>query len=248
MKENIGATLSEIARIATRHPAVLSLSRARIAAVPISIGLGVIPGFSKVVVDILKYLHFKSFVTANIDVAGIGEAVEKGANVLFVADDVHFLALNLKSGYVVDNDLATAKAYVTALEIAIKGLEGTKILIIGLGRLGERMVDEIIKRGGVPLVYDVKRERMTYVSNRFSREVRLMRSISEGLSSTRFILNTAPSKNMLTSKMIDRNHVIYSPAVPHGLTVGAVRKLSKNFLHDPLQLGVATMAYEVISC
>jgi pyrrolysine biosynthesis protein PylD len=226
---------------------MLNSCNARIAVIPLSIGLGVIPGFSKIVVDILKYLHFESFVTVRTDVAGIGEAVGRGANILFVADDDNFSALNLKSRHVVDNDVATAKAYVTALEIAIKGLGEREILVMGLGRLGERMVDEIIKRGGRPLVYDVKCERMIYIKNRFCGRVRLMRSISEGLSSTRYVLNTAPSKNMVTSKMIDRNHVIYSPAVPHGLTGPAVRKLSKNFLHDPLQLGVATMAYEVIS-
>ncbi len=247
LKAKTGATLSEIARLATRHTGVLNLSDAKIAAIPMSSGLGVIPGFSKIVVNILKYLRFKSFVTTNIDLAGIAEALEEGANILFIADDIHFLALNLKRRYVVDNDVATAKSYVAALEITIDGLKGKEVLIIGLGRLGTIMVEEVIRRHGIPLVYDIKHERTTYISNRFSHRVRLMKSISEGLSSTRFVLNTAPSRNMVTSKMINENHIIYSPAIPHGLTDATVRKLSKNFLHDPLQLGVATMAYEAAS-
>ena len=247
LKVKTGATLSEIAGLAARHPGVLNLSDARIAAIPLSTGLGVIPGFSKIVVEILKYLHFKSFVTTNIDVAGIAEALEKDANILFIADDIHFLALNLKRRYVVDNDVATAKSYVAALEIAIQGLKGKEVFIIGLGRIGTIMIEEVIRRHGIPLVYDIKHERTTYISKRFSHRVRLMKSMSEGLSSTRFVLNTAPSKNMVTSDMVDENHIIYSPAIPHGLTDAAVRKLSRNFFHDPLQLGVATMAYEAVS-
>jgi len=47
--------------------------------------------------------------------------------------------------------------------------------------------------------------------------------------------------------MITNNIIISAPAIPLGLTENALKKLpSRNLIHDPLQLGVATMALESI--
>ena len=61
-----------------------------IGVVPIRWGKGVIDGFSETTSDILKHLGFQSFVTANSNVSGLAEALEKRADIIFMSDDDHF--------------------------------------------------------------------------------------------------------------------------------------------------------------
>ena len=63
------------------------MAGARIAAVPVSSGLGFIPFFSQCVEVILRHIGCDAFVTSRPDVKGVQEAVDRGARVLFVADD-----------------------------------------------------------------------------------------------------------------------------------------------------------------
>ena len=57
------------------------------AVVPVTAGAGTIEGFAQAVKSILSYLGCPSFVTENSDVSGLAEGVEKGASLVFMADD-----------------------------------------------------------------------------------------------------------------------------------------------------------------
>jgi methylornithine synthase len=58
------------------------------------------------------------------------------------------------------------------------------------------------------------------------------------------IANTAPVTNLIKADMIKENTLISAPAIPLGLTRAALRRAGRNLVHDPLQLGVATMGVE----
>ena len=76
----------------------VQLHGARVAAVPMASGEGVIPGFSACVVATLQHLGCDAWVTTQPDVRGIQAAVAAGAQVLFLADDHRFIALNVTKG------------------------------------------------------------------------------------------------------------------------------------------------------
>ena len=97
-----------------------------------------IPGFSACVVATLLHLGCDAWMTTQPDVSGIQAAVAAGASVLFIADDHRFIALSLTKGSSIDDDLATADGYVTALEAAAEGLQGREVLVLGLGPVGTR--------------------------------------------------------------------------------------------------------------
>ena len=78
-----------------------------IGVVPIRWGKGLIDGFSETTSDILKHLGFQTFITNNSNVAGLAEALEKRADIIFLSDDDHFVALNVECRRVVDNAAAT---------------------------------------------------------------------------------------------------------------------------------------------
>ena len=112
------------------------LAGARIAAVPISSGLGFIPFFSQCVAGILRHMGCDAFVTAQPDVKGVQEAAVGGADVVFLADDDRFVALNVRSGACADDDPCTANGYAAALDAAAGGVGGRPVLVMGLGPVG----------------------------------------------------------------------------------------------------------------
>ena len=91
-------------RTVTDGDRCVQLRGARIAAVPMSSGEGVIPGFSACVVATLLHLGCDAWMTTQPDVRGMQAAVAGGATVLFLADDHRFIALSLDKACSVDDD------------------------------------------------------------------------------------------------------------------------------------------------
>ncbi len=72
----------------------LNLHGFTVAAVPITSGKGVTKGFCQSVCAITRHLGMKSFVTEGTDVVGFNQAMECGADIVFMADDIEFVAVN----------------------------------------------------------------------------------------------------------------------------------------------------------
>jgi len=80
---------------------------------------GVLPGFAEAVRAVAAHLGFEAWVTARPDAGGLAEAYWDGARVLVTADEESFIAVNLVSRRVADNNEATARGFVTALELLV---------------------------------------------------------------------------------------------------------------------------------
>ena len=137
-----GLNLRDLAaRSCGLNPHWLQFGKVRTAAVPVSSGQGAIPFFSQCIEVILRHLGCDAFVTQQPDVKGIQEAATSGAEIVFLADDDRFVALNIRSGACADDDPCTANGYVTALEAAAGGLSLRSVAVLHLGRSGERPPD-----------------------------------------------------------------------------------------------------------
>jgi pyrrolysine biosynthesis protein PylD len=137
LRDITGLGLREVAINTVSHPPVcVPLHGARMAAVPVTSGEGVIGGFADCVVAILTHLGCEAWVTAQPDVRGIQEALAGAAEVVFLADDYRFVALSTRQARCVDDDPATADGYVTALEAAAGSLLSRHVLLLGLGPVG----------------------------------------------------------------------------------------------------------------
>ena len=121
LRDITGLGLRELALSTVAHPPVcVPLYGARVAAVPVTSGEGVIGGFGDCVVAILRHLGCDAWVTEQADVRGIQEAFDGAADVVFLADDFRFIALNTRQGRCVDDDPATADGYVTRSEERVR--------------------------------------------------------------------------------------------------------------------------------
>ncbi|TWH45122.1 3-methylornithyl-N6-L-lysine dehydrogenase PylD [Sporomusa sp. KB1] len=245
-----GCSLREIAAsAANRNAKTIFSPRPKVAVIPMTCGEGIIPGFAESVASILNYLSFTAFTTANCDVAGIYEAMSKGANILFTADDNQFVAINLCNGAMVSNSEATGKGYIAGLARMCDGLANKHVLLIGAGAVGKGAAWSLARLGALVSIYDISLPTSQRLVNDLVREgypAKVETDLECALTKHCIILDASPAKDIIHSRYITGDTVIAAPGIPLGITEVSRRQLSGRVLHDPLQIGVATMIFEVL--
>lgn len=221
-----------------------------VAVVPMTCGLGMIDGFASTVGEIVRYIGLRAFSTREVDVAGLAEAFERKANVIMLADDNRFFAINTGSGRVVDNAEATGRGYVSALSQMGGGVKGKRVLVIGCGRVGRASAMALLGLGAEVSMYDVDRRRCHGLTRElrqsFDEKIRVERELNEALVNHRRLIDASPAENIIAEHHIFPDSVICAPGVPHGLSARALGRISHRFIHDPLQIGVATMIVDAV--
>lgn len=216
--------------------------------VPIRWGKGLIGGFSETTRDILKHLGFQAFATENSDVAGLAEAVEKRADIIFLSDDDHFVALNIESRRVVDNAGATGMGFGTGLNLMAGGLQGQRVLVIGCGAVGFSAAMTLAKYGAKISVCDVDHSRSRHLASALYKmlniKVEIEFELITAFSKYRFLVEATNSADIIHDRDLSPETYIAAPGMPLGLSPDAAQKFAARLLHDPLQTGVATMALE----
>lgn len=210
--------------------------------VPIKSGQGLIEGFSDAVKHIVRHIGFNTFVTGAMDVAGIAEAVAKGAEVVMMADDYRFVALHVKHGRVVDNSEATGKGFAAGLDLMAGGLKGQKVLVIGCGPVGQSAASAAVNRGAEVAVFDINHQRSFQLAKELG--VTVEPSLETALRGHQLLVEAANGFDVIDDAVITPGTYIAAPGMPLGLTPAAAKKISHQLLHDPLQTGVAVMAVD----
>ncbi len=214
----------------------------KVSVVPITSGLGVISNFSESVSTVAKGLGMDSSVTKSTDVDGLAEAIDAGSDIVFMADDISFVALNLKVGKYSHNTFGTAAGYSTALEGAIGGLNGKEVLIIGAGRVGTAAVKFMHERGAKITLTDIDTERCKVVASEYD-DVSVDMDIEHAISTHVYILNASPGQ--IPGRLLQEGTVISTPGIPHEFDEECMKKAI--IIHDPLDIGTSVMAAESIS-
>jgi pyrrolysine biosynthesis protein PylD len=219
-----------------------------IGVVPIRWGKGIIGKFSETTRDILQYIGFQAFVTQNSDVSGLAEALEKQADIIFLSDDNHFVALNVECRRVVDNATATGKGFGVGLNLMTGGLQGQGVLIIGCGAVGMSAAMTLANYGAKISVYDTDHSRSRFLAAALYKwlniKVEIEVELITALSQHRFLVEATNSADIIQEQDLLPATYIAAPGMPLGLSPDATLKLADRLLHDPLQTGVATMALE----
>lgn len=225
-------------------------SSVEVGVVPFQCGQGIIEGFSKTIMKIVRHIGFKAFVTRSTDVAGIAEAIEKNAEVIMMADDRRFVALNVKSNRMADNAIATGKGYVAGLDLMAGGLEGQKVLIIGCGAVGQSAAEAVLQRNAEASVYDINLNSSHKVANAIYKAMRKKINIETHLNTAlqeyHLLVEASNAPKLIAAEYIRPYTHVVAPGIPLGLTPAAVEKISHRLLHDPLQTGVAVMIVDAV--
>jgi pyrrolysine biosynthesis protein PylD len=212
------------------------------AAVPISQGEGFIPGFSQCNVAILRFLGADAWMTELPDVRGLQEAAEAGAELVFVADDYRFVALNIRSGACADDDPCTARAYVAALEAASGGLEGRPVALLGYGPVGRHAAARLQQRGAEVLLVEPDTSR---AADAAGEGVRVL-PLRDALDAADLLFDATPAADVVDASWVTPGSVAAVPGMPSAVTVAAREALGERHIHEPLALGVAAMAVDAL--
>ncbi len=212
---------------------------------PISWGGGIIPGFSEALKSIAAFMGFDAFVTSAPDVAGLAEAFEKEADILLMADDERFVALNRSTGRVIDNGDAAGRGFAEGLNCMAGGLKGRPVLVIGCGPVGLGATRWLIHLGAKTAVYDIvpdrRRELAREIKGAAGAEVRVVTELEPALVRFECIIDASPAADLIHERHITPDTRIAAPGMPLSLSPGALEKISDRLLHDPLQIGTAVM-------
>jgi pyrrolysine biosynthesis protein PylD len=222
-----------------------ALSAHNVAAIPITSGQGRIGGFAETVGEILRHMGASVIRTSAVDVEGMAEAIERGAGIIFLADDRRFIAMNLPLKRAVDNGEATARGYGTALELMAGTLRDKRVLVIGAaGNVGWHAVGFLIARGAKVSAYDPDQDRLHALAP--GVQVEVVRNLDKSLREHTIYLDASPAADIIQAKYIGPETTISAPGIPLGVTQEAYGLVQERLIHDPLQIGVATMLAESI--
>jgi len=226
------------------------ISRTRVGVVPIRWGQGVIEGFGEATAGILRHLGFDTYVTGYSDISGLAEAYEKKADVVFLSDDNDFVALNAQSRQYVHNAAATGKGFTAGLDLMAGGLGDKKVLVLGCGAVGRAAALTLLNNGVTVSIYDTNadycRELINAVSGPDSDRIKIESDFDAALAGHSLVVDATNAAGIIHAKDISPQTFIAAPGMPLGLSREALNKVSDRLLHDPLQIGVATMAMAVV--
>lgn len=235
----IGTSLKGLALEAVGvRPEELVLEDYLAAAVPVTSGQGATTGFTESVCAIVEHLGMRSMLTRRTDVAGLSDALAAKADIVFMADDEEFVALNVRSGRCADNTRSTALGYFTALRRAAGPLAGREVLLIGAGRVGTRAAELLEAERAVVTVVDVDASRAEALRRRH-RDFRTCADLERAVRNSALIFNASPAR--IPGAWIQEGAVVTSPGMPFSFDQEGLAKM-RTLVHDPLQIGVSVMA------
>jgi len=223
-------------------PEMVDLEDIKVGVVPVTSGKGIIKKFSESVAEIVRKLGMEAFVTESADVTGLAEALSSGAEIIFMADDVKFIAINTTNGKFSNNSFSTAAGYVSALKGAAGGLAGKDVLVLGAGRVGSIAAEIMKEMGAAVTVYDVDEKRMKDVSDDIG--VKMTNDLNGALSSHDLVLNASPGA--IDGTYLKEGAIVSSPGIPFPFDEMGVKKAG-TIIHDPLDIGTAVMAVQAAS-
>jgi pyrrolysine biosynthesis protein PylD len=221
---------------------MIDLNGIKVGVVPVTSGLGIIKKFSESVAEIARKLGMDAFVTDSADVTGIAEAASAGSEIIFMADDVTFIAVNTTNGKFSNNSFSTAAGYVTSLKGAAGGLKGKDVLVLGAGRVGSIAAEIMISMGAYVTVFDIDKKRMKDLSDRIG--VNMADNLKDALSRHLFVLNASPGA--IDGRYVKEGTIFSSPGIPFPFDDLGMKK-AKMIIHDPLDIGTAVMAVQAAS-
>jgi pyrrolysine biosynthesis protein PylD len=221
-----------------------AIQNTTVGVISVTAGEGIIPGFVGAVRDIIGHLDFRAFVPGSADVAGLAAAIDEGAEIIVMADDTIFVALNLSTRRVVENAEATGRGYGAALEGLAHGVSKRPVLVIGAGGVGTACARFLKKMGGRIGVFDCDPSR----AERLAREVGgvVERDLDRALHAYTILVDACPASEIIEARHIKPTTVVSAPGVPLGLTPQARSRIESRLVHDPLQIGVATMMISAV--
>lgn len=248
LKAVSGSSLLEIGCLASgmdQGTAKEILKDTRLVCVATTCGEGKIHGFVEALACIADHLGFAATIARHTDASGLAEAYENQAHIILTADDNRFIAVNTQTCRVVDNSDATGMGFAVGLDRMAGGVNNRDVLVIGCGPVGRRACAMLASLNAKVWVYDVRpelcRDFALEIAHESGQKIHIAKDLKQALTTHDIILDATPAENIIDADVITRKTCVSAPGVPCGVNDAARQLLGSRLMHDPLQIGVATM-------
>jgi len=213
----------------------------KVGIVPVTSGNGIIGNFSASLHAITQYFGFESFVTDMPDVSGYYEAVQKGAEIILMADDHTFLAHNLKNGKIANNQPCTGIIYA---EIASRHLKADSkdVLVIGLGKMGFPGAAHFANKGFNVYGYDADKELL----EKAAYNLGIIPFTPSSPRKFSMIFEATPCANIIPEAVLSENCMISTPGIPCAISDELRKKYDVEIVMEPFEIGTVSMLYSVL--
>jgi len=212
----------------------------KIGIIPVTAGGGIIGSFSESLLFTVQHFGMDGFITKNTDVAGYYEAVMKGADIILMADDLAYIAHNIKNGKIAHNQICTGRIYAEIL-CQSKDTGDKDILVIGLGKVGTPALETFLKEGRDIYVYDVDSKRVDEIISKYPVK---KYDVGGGKTFSK-IFEATPCADTISEKCLRRGSLISTPGIPCGISDELIEKYDVRVVQEPLGIGTLSMLYGV---
>jgi pyrrolysine biosynthesis protein PylD len=213
--------------------------------VSISSGEGALGGFAASTAAVGRRLGLEAAVMKSPDEDGFAEAAGWGADYLIYADDEHYLAEKRSTGEIADNNPATSRAFVAALELMSgSSLKNSEVLVLGLGVIGRGAARCLLEKGARPYLYDVNALRRAAALAELGggEPVEGPEGLARVLGRVNLIFDATNVRLALDKVLWPDGLIVAAPGLPLSWPVEWLDGRSPQKLwHDPLQSGTAAM-------
>jgi pyrrolysine biosynthesis protein PylD len=170
---------------------------------------------------------------------------------VFLSDDHDFLAMDPADGNAIHNTPATAQGFVAGLANMAHGLADKKVLLLGCGPMGRAAAEALLARGARLLLDDRLAERRdalkVHLLKRFKTHLGIDTVTDQSGIEADLIFDATNTGDHIDLDRITNGSLVAAPGMPCGVTAAARRVLGNRLLHDPLHIGVATMAAKIFA-
>jgi pyrrolysine biosynthesis protein PylD len=108
----------------------------------------------------------------------------------------------------------------------------------------------LLNYGAIVSIYDTSaaicRDFIKTISGRDAGKIKAGLDINKALAKHSLIIDATPAAGIIRARHILPQTYIAAAGIPLGMSRQALEKVSDRILHDPLQIGVATMAMAAV--
>jgi pyrrolysine biosynthesis protein PylD len=112
------------------------------------------------------------------------------------------------------------------------------------------VTEELVAMKASVSIYDINPARSIDLSEALKQtchaDIQSIKDLDRALKSHKFIIDASPATDIFKARHITAHTYISAPGVPIGLDQEARLKIGNRLLHDPLQIGVATMVISAL--
>jgi pyrrolysine biosynthesis protein PylD len=179
------------------------------------------------------------------DIDGLYRAWEHGADVVFLADDERYIALNFRNGMCCENNAATAYGFMAALEEMAGGpgsLRRRSVLLCGCGKVGSVAAKALRQAGAALTLYDKDMLAARRIKTNADRVI----TDPKDIAAFPYILDATDTGAWLTADMLREGALVSAPGTPLSLAFDTSDRPDIRLFHDTLHTGTLVMLETVL--